>query len=215
MAGADVGRGLGGRPETSGYELMHAGHLQGLLASSGTSTGTLIVIVIGEALIIGLLALLVVLLRRNLDKERTHRRDRDAAFVSGTLEVPLDRPTAAPGSGQDPQPPAPPDEGVAVDGAAAHAPPPAVSWDMNKQEEEDLLDPENMPIPAYTGPKLAQTRSSTDVDFDLGIPNDFGDQPAAEAAAAAAASDNGDAPAPTGRRRRSRRAGQAPPPPFT
>lgn len=193
----------------------------GLLASSGMSATTL-VIVIGEALIIGLLVLLVVLLRRNLERARTSgRRDRDAAFVSGSLEVPLDRPTAAPGSGSGSAILPPPEEGVVHEDPAAHAPPPAVSWDMNKQEEDELLDPENMPIPAYTGPKLAPTRASTDVDFDLGIPDDFGDPPAAEAAATAAADNaaavgaDGNGPAPSGRRRRSRRAGQAPPPPFT
>ena len=201
-----------------GNEFMRVGDVRALLASSGTSTTTLVVIVIGEALIIGLLIALVLLLRRNLAEAKVVRRDSGEAFVSGTLEVPLtlpDRSAAAtappPPTSTGNGPPAPPEGPPGSVAAAPAAPPPAVSWDMNKQEEEEILDPENVPIPAYTGPKLAPRSSHPDVDFDLGIEDDFGTpEPLPEEVGA----DNGQT-ASRWTLRRSRRAGQAPPPPFT
>jgi hypothetical protein len=203
---------------------MRGDHLQGMLASSGTSTGTLIIVVIGEALIIGLLIVLLVMLRRNRDRAKAGGRDPDAAYVSGSLEIPLVAPrpvgtadaASAAAVAMPPTPPGPPPG--AIEEPAAFAPPPAVSWDMSKETEEEILDPENMPIPAYTGPKLAQKSS---VDFDLGIPDDFGGPSTEAAAEATAAAEDvtvraDDAPSGSKRRlRRSRRAGQAPPPPFT
>ena len=143
---------------------------QGTLLGASGSNGALVAIVLGEAAIIVLLIVLVMMLRRRPAVKRSGSRPYKS---TGERLPPATYGTPAQGTGGPgaaaPTPAADPAHTPAAATPLGQAPPPVVSWDMGDSGADKGFDPDAVPIPAYTGPRLITQTAAPDIDFDLGI----------------------------------------------